>query len=109
MLLAHHPLAGSETPVYAVDTSVWDRCDAENSWQNAHKKLVWCTEWKGQVIDFWISFSNVIIMIIIVGPGSSEKPGAITAGKTDPPAVHDLLAQALNTTFLADRVVNNAA
>ena len=32
-LLAHHPLAGSETttPVYAVDVSVWDRCDAECS------------------------------------------------------------------------------
>jgi hypothetical protein len=30
-LLAHHPLAGSETPVYAVDESVWDRCDAETS------------------------------------------------------------------------------
>jgi len=30
-LLARHPLAGSETPVYAVDVSVWDRCDAESS------------------------------------------------------------------------------
>jgi DDE superfamily endonuclease len=32
-LLAHHPLGGSETttPVYAVDVSVWDRCDAECS------------------------------------------------------------------------------
>ena len=30
-LLAHHSLAGSETPVYAVDVSVWDRCDAESS------------------------------------------------------------------------------
>src|SRR5215218_3400533 len=30
-LLARHPLAGSETPVYAVDTSVWPRCDAECS------------------------------------------------------------------------------
>src|SRR5919107_807687 len=30
-LLAHYPLAGSETPVYAVDMSVWDRCDAESS------------------------------------------------------------------------------
>jgi hypothetical protein len=30
-LLAHHPLAGSKTPVYAVDVSVWDRCDAECS------------------------------------------------------------------------------
>src|SRR5215213_5266792 len=30
-LLAHYPLAGSKTPVYAVDVSVWDRCDAECS------------------------------------------------------------------------------
>ncbi len=30
-LLARHLLAGSETPVYAVDVSVWDRCDAECS------------------------------------------------------------------------------
>ncbi len=32
-LLARHPLAGSgtTTPVYAVDVSVWDRCDAETS------------------------------------------------------------------------------
>ncbi len=30
-LLAHHPLAGSQTSVYAVDVSVWDRCDAESS------------------------------------------------------------------------------
>ena len=27
-----------------------------NSWQNAHKKLVWCTERTGRVIDFWIAF-----------------------------------------------------
>ena len=30
-LLARHPLAGSQTPVYAVDVSVWPRCDAECS------------------------------------------------------------------------------
>ena len=31
-LLVRHPLAGSRrTPVYAVDVSVWDRCDAECS------------------------------------------------------------------------------
>ena len=31
-LLVGHPLAGSgATPVYAVDTSVWPRCDAECS------------------------------------------------------------------------------
>jgi hypothetical protein len=30
-LLARHPLAESETPVYTVDASVWPRCDAECS------------------------------------------------------------------------------
>jgi hypothetical protein len=30
-LLVRHPLAESETPIYAVDVSVWDRCDAECS------------------------------------------------------------------------------
>jgi hypothetical protein len=33
-----------------------------NSWQNAHKKLVWCTEREGRVIDFWIAFSSAIIV-----------------------------------------------
>ena len=30
-LLARHPLASGQTPVYAVDVSVWPRCDAECS------------------------------------------------------------------------------
>jgi len=34
-----------------------------NSWHNAHKKLVWCTERRGRVIDFWIAFSDVIIIV----------------------------------------------
>jgi hypothetical protein len=34
-----------------------------NSWHNAHKKLVWCTEREDRVIDFWIAFSNVIIIV----------------------------------------------
>lgn len=34
-----------------------------NSWHNAHKKLVWCTERRGRVIDFWIAFSEVIIVV----------------------------------------------
>jgi PAS domain-containing protein len=33
-LLASHPLAGGE-PIYAVDTSVWPRCDAETSPERA--------------------------------------------------------------------------
>ena len=34
-----------------------------NSWHNAHKKLVWCTEREGRVIDFWLAFSNVVIVV----------------------------------------------
>lgn len=34
-----------------------------NSWHNAHKKLVWCTERVGRVIDFWVAFSEVIIVV----------------------------------------------
>jgi hypothetical protein len=34
-----------------------------SSWHNAHKKLVWCTERRGRVIDFWIAFSNVVIIV----------------------------------------------
>src|SRR3954447_17894542 len=29
-----------------------------NSWHNAHKKLVWCTEREESVIDFWVAFSQ---------------------------------------------------
>ncbi len=34
-----------------------------NSWHNAHKKLLWCTERQGRVIDFWVAFSNVVILV----------------------------------------------
>ena len=34
-----------------------------NSWNNAHKKLVWCTERRDRVIDFWIAFSEVVITV----------------------------------------------
>src|SRR4051794_3812494 len=35
-LLARLPFAGSQTPVYAVDVSVWPRCDAETSPQRGY-------------------------------------------------------------------------
>jgi transposase len=34
-----------------------------SSWHNAHKKLVWCTERVGKVIDFWVAFSDVVIIV----------------------------------------------
>ena len=33
------------------------------SWHNAHKKLVWCTERRGRVIDFWVAFSEVVVIV----------------------------------------------
>ncbi len=34
-----------------------------NSWHNAHKKLAWCTERRARVVDFWITFSEMIIIV----------------------------------------------
>lgn len=51
---------GKSAPLQATNRWVVERT---NSWQNAHKKLVWCTERQGRVIDFWVAFSNVIIIV----------------------------------------------
>jgi Transposase DDE domain len=51
---------GKPSPLRATNRWVVART---NSWQNAHKKLVWCTEREGRVIDFWMAFSNVIIIV----------------------------------------------
>lgn len=50
---------GKSAPIQATKRWVIERT---NSWSNAHKKLVWCTERVGRVVDFWISFSNAIII-----------------------------------------------
>ena len=51
---------GKPAPVSATKRWIVERT---NSWHNAHKKLVWCTERRGPVIDFWIAFSEVIIIV----------------------------------------------
>ena len=51
---------GKPSPLSATKRWVVERT---NSWSNAHKKLVWCTEREGRVVDFWIAFSNVIIIV----------------------------------------------
>ena len=51
---------GKPAPLQATKRWVVERT---NSWSNAHKKLVWCTEREGRVIDFWVAFSNVIIIV----------------------------------------------
>jgi hypothetical protein len=53
---------GKPSPLGATNRWVVERT---NSWQAklAHKKLVWCTERRSRVIDFWLTFSNVIIIV----------------------------------------------
>lgn len=51
---------GKPAPFWATNRWVVERT---GSWHNAHKKLVWCTERRGRVIDFWVAFSEVIIIV----------------------------------------------
>ena len=51
---------GKPAPLQATKRWVVERT---NAWNNAHKKLVWCTERVGRVIDFWMAFSAVIITV----------------------------------------------
>jgi transposase len=51
---------GKPAPLQATKRWVVERT---NSWHNAHKKLVWCTERRGEVIDFWIALSDVVIIV----------------------------------------------
>ena len=43
---------------------MWWVVERANSRHNAHKKkLVWCTERRAPLIDFWIALSNVVIVV----------------------------------------------
>jgi len=50
----------ASAPLNATRRWVVERTNS--SWQNAHKKLVWCTERRGRV-DFWVAFSEVVIIV----------------------------------------------
>lgn len=43
--------------------------ESTNSWQNAHKKLLWCTERRGLVVDIWVALSEVVIVRRLVREG----------------------------------------
>jgi transposase len=59
-LLAEISQKGKPAPLQATKRWVVERT---SSWHNAHKKLVWCTERRGRVIDFWVAFSEVVIIV----------------------------------------------
>ncbi|CAN5710289.1 IS5-like element ISCgl6 family transposase [soil metagenome] len=50
------------TPAALAATQRW-MVERTNAWTNAFKKLVWCTERRARVIDFWLAFSAVIIIV----------------------------------------------
>ena len=59
-LIAQIAKKGQPAPLQAGQRWVSERT---NSWHNAHKKLVWCTERVGRVVDFWVAFSDVVIIV----------------------------------------------
>jgi hypothetical protein len=59
-LLAEISKKGKPAPLEATKRWVVERT---SSWHNAHKKLVWCTERRGRVVDFWVAFSEVVIIV----------------------------------------------
>ena len=74
---------GKPAPFWATIRWVVERT---SSWHNAHKKLVWCTERIGKVIDFSrVAFSSVVIIVRrLVREG-----GRATAGRGDHPDDHE--------------------
>jgi transposase len=59
-LLAEIAEKGKPAPLTAGKRWVVERT---NAWTNAHKKLVWCTERRARVVEFWLAFSAVIITV----------------------------------------------
>ncbi|HZG62347.1 MAG TPA: IS5 family transposase [Rubrobacteraceae bacterium] len=59
-LLAQISCKGRPAPLNATKRWVIERT---NSWQNAQKKLLWCTERRGRVVDFWMALSEVIVIV----------------------------------------------
>ena len=59
-LVAEVSEKGRPAPLNATKRWVIERT---NSWQNAHRKLLWCTERRGRVVDFWVALSDVVIIV----------------------------------------------
>jgi IS5 family transposase len=59
-LLAEISRKGRPAPLNATKRWIVERT---NSWHNAHKKLLWCTERRGRVVDFWVALSDVIVIV----------------------------------------------
>jgi len=59
-LVAEISRRGIPAPLNATYRWVIERT---NSWQNAHKKLLWCTERRSRVVDFWMALSEAVVIV----------------------------------------------
>jgi hypothetical protein len=60
-LVAEISKQGRPAPIAATKRWVVERT---TSWSNAHKRLVWCTERVGSVIEFWLAFFVAMLLAI---------------------------------------------
>lgn len=67
-----------------------------NSWQNAHKKLLWFTERRARVVDFWMALSETVV---IVGRLVREGWKRFQRWEGLLPDAPDLLTEALRTSL----------
>jgi hypothetical protein len=44
-------------------TKRWVLERTNSSWSNAHEKILWCTQREGRVIELWIAFCDVILVV----------------------------------------------
>lgn len=51
---------GRPAPMAATGRWIVERT---NSWHNAHRKLARCTERRAPAVDFWVAFSNAVIIV----------------------------------------------
>ena len=95
-LVAEISRKGRPAPLNATKRWVIERT---NSWQAklAHKKLVWCTERRGRVVEFWVALSDVIVIVRrLVREGWTRYP----VGRDGPHGDRDLLAEPLSDIVL---------
>ena len=59
-LVAEISRKGTPAPLNATYRWVIERT---NSWQNAHKKLLWCTERRARVVEFWMALSEAVVIV----------------------------------------------
>ena len=92
---------GKPAPLAATKRWVVERT---NSWSNAHKKLVWCTERVDRVIDFWLALvANESGNQATIRRGDAQQKGHIVSGHVPLLASSRQLTEAERRAFRSRR------